>query len=520
MFVNTFLLNCVHVNLNSLCNKISFIDKMLHDDDIDILGISETWLNSDILDVAVSVQGYELIIGDSPSGVRKHGVALYVKNGIKHELIGGSPPNMLCISLVDYNILFFVIYRPPSNSNSENLQLIYYLLQKLESHESIILGDLNLPSIDWSNENIDSYLLPTDRRFMEFFNDAGLTQMIHEPTNFPSGTTIDLCLVSDPDRVCTIEVLPPLPSCSHGIVKLLYTFQGGSQQDDLCLDKRIWSRANYGAMKSYLQSIDWHFMFTGMTIDEMYQYFLQTFKFLEERYVPLYKPRNKLQVPWSLNPPRDLIRSRKLAWSDYISAKSTHGRHHALTNEAWNVFCSRNRCYKSFAVNSQITYEKSIASQLGTKPKLFHSYIRHRKVGKPNVGPLRTSTGGLTDNPASMAAAFSSSFAGVFNPHPPLNPMPHQICNDRMNNIEVTNNDVIDVLLHLDVNSSGGYDGIPPRFLRELAPQLSVPLTVLFNVSLQRGVLPSEWLRSVIVPIFKNGTRADALNYRPAQLPH
>ena len=283
MLVDTFLLNCVHINLNSLCNKISFIDNMLHNDNIDILGVSETWLNSDILDAALSVQGYELIRGDSPSGIRKHGVALYIRNGIKYELIGGSPPNMLCIALVDYNILFFVIYRPPSNSNSENLQLIHYLIQKLESSESIILGDLNLPSIDWTNENIDSYLLPTDRQFMEFFNDAGLTQVIHEPTNFPSGTTIDLCLVTDPDRVCTIEVLPPLPSCSHGIVKLLYTFQGGSQQVDLCLEKRIWSRANYGAMKSYLQCIDWHSIFIGMTIDEMYQYFLQTFKFLEAR---------------------------------------------------------------------------------------------------------------------------------------------------------------------------------------------------------------------------------------------
>ena len=117
-----------------------------------------------------------------------------------------------------------------------------------------------------------------------------------------------------------------------------------------------------------------------------------------------------------------------------------------------------------------------------------------------------------------MAAAFSSSFAGVFNPNLPRNPMPHQLCNDRMRNIEVTNNDVIDVLLQLDVNSSGGYDGVPPRFLRELAPQLAVPLTILFNVSLQRGVLPSEWLRSVIVPIFKNGTRADALNYRPVAI--
>ena len=185
MLVNTFLLNCVHLNLNSLCNKHSLIDNMLHADNIDILGVSETWLNSDILDAAISVQGYELIRSDSPSGIRKHGVALYVKEGIKYELIEGSPPNMLCISLVDYNVLFFEIYRPPSNSTSDNLQLIYYLMQKLESQESVIMGDLNLPSINWSNDNVVSYTLPTDRQFMEFFIDAGLTQLIHESTTSP-----------------------------------------------------------------------------------------------------------------------------------------------------------------------------------------------------------------------------------------------------------------------------------------------------------------------------------------------
>ena len=518
VLVNTFLLKCVHVNLNCLSNKVPFVDNFMHGDNIDILGISESWLNSDILDAAISIQGYVLIRSDSPSGIRKHGVALYVKDGIKYEVIEGSPSNTICIYLTDYKILFFEVYRPPSNSSAENLQLINYLTTKLDSCETIILGDLNLPSIDWINENNNSYVLPTDRCFIQFFNDVGLSQMIHEPTNFPSGTTIDLCLVTDSDRVCSVDVLPPFPSCSHGIVTMSYTFQGSLSDELTNYEKRIWSRANFAAMKTHLENIDWHFTFAGMSLDEKYQSFLQTFKFLENRYVPLFKSKNKLQVPWSLNPPRELIRNRKLAWSNYMSAKATYGRHHTLTSEAWSEFCTCNRRYKSYAVDSQISYEKSVASQLGSKPKLFHSYIRHRKVGKPKVGPLRTATGDLTDDPADMAAAFSYSFAGVFNPRLPLNPKPHQVCNDRMRNIVINNSDVIDILLQIDVNSSGGYDGVPPRFLRELAPQLSVPLTIIFNESLQNGALPDEWLRSVIVPIFKDGTRSDALNYRPVSI--
>ena len=228
-----------------------------------------------------------------------------------------------------------VVYRPPSYTVHENSQLIDYLTQVTNFNELIILGDFNLPSIDWINGNTDLYMLPTDRRFMEFFNDTGLLQMIHEPTNFPSCTTIDLCLVTDPERICTAEILPPLPNCSHGVIKVLYTFQSNmDSQETGCPSNRIWSRANFRAMRSYLEQIDWRQEFADLSVNEMYQVFFRMFKLLENRYVPKRQPSNKLGVPWSINPPRGMVRSKRLAWSNYIAAKSSYGRPHALTAEA------------------------------------------------------------------------------------------------------------------------------------------------------------------------------------------
>ena len=40
-----------------------------------------------------------------------------------------------------------------------------------------------------------------------------------------------------------------------------------------------------------------------------------------------------------------------------------------------------------------------------------------------------------------------------------------------------------------------------------MSEQLSVPLSIICNSSLQEGVLPDEWLLSIIVPIFKNSSR-------------
>ena len=51
-----------------------------------------------------------------------------------------------------------------------------------------------------------------------------------------------------------------------------------------------------------------------------------------------------------------------------------------------------------------------------------------------------------------------------------------------------------------------------------LARELSLPLAILFNQSVEEGRLPSEWLSSVVIPIYKKGARCDPLNYRPVSL--
>ena len=42
-------------------------------------------------------------------------------------------------------------------------------------------------------------------------------------------------------------------------------------------------------------------------------------------------------------------------------------------------------------------------------------------------------------------------------------------------------------------NKSPGVDGIPPKLLKEIVEQISTPLAKLFNLSLEEGIVPSEW---------------------------
>ena len=64
----------------------------------------------------------------------------------------------------------------------------------------------------------------------------------------------------------------------------------------------------------------------------------------------------------------------------------------------------------------------------------------------------------------------------------------------------------------------GQSDNISIRLLKECATSITTSLTCLFNKSLQRGTLPSEWKLSNVIPIHKKGDKSFVENYRPISL--
>ena len=67
-------------------------------------------------------------------------------------------------------------------------------------------------------------------------------------------------------------------------------------------------------------------------------------------------------------------------------------------------------------------------------------------------------------------------------------------------------------------NKSPGVDGIPPKLHKEIVEQISTPLAKLFNLSLEEGIVPSEWKEAYITPLFQKGSRNKPEKYRPVSL--
>jgi hypothetical protein len=84
--------------------------------------------------------------------------------------------------------------------------------------------------------------------------------------------------------------------------------------------------------------------------------------------------------------------------------------------------------------------------------------------------------------------------------------------------LEITVQMVLEELKGLNQNKSCGPDELHPRLLIELADLIALPVTLLFNMTMEHGTLPDDWRRAFVSPIFKKGSRHLPENYRPISL--
>ena len=72
--------------------------------------------------------------------------------------------------------------------------------------------------------------------------------------------------------------------------------------------------------------------------------------------------------------------------------------------------------------------------------------------------------------------------------------------------------------MDIDPYKFTGPDNIPAKFLKETAVQIAPALSLIFQASIDQGILPSDWKEANVVPIHKKGNRFTAANYRPVSL--
>ena len=119
-----------------------------------------------------------------------------------------------------------------------------------------------------------------------------------------------------------------------------------------------------------------------------------------------------------------------------------------------------------------------------------------------------------------LANILNNQFQSVFTTEtcvpqdllPPTSPYPS------MPEIEIFEAGVLKLLQNLKIHKASGPDQIRPRVLKELSTKIAPALTAIYKRSYQTGEVPEDWKTAHVTPVFKNGKRTVAANYRPISL--
>lgn len=210
-----------HINICSLRNKIHALSLFLQLNNIDILAISETHLDSFIDNSEVHIGGFSIYRHDRNRF--GGGVAILIRDHfpvkLRHDLMVNDVEVLWLQVQLPYlkPILVGCCYRPPS-ARIEYLNGLSNMLDKVteENRELYWLGDLN---IDWLSDDC-----PLKNKLKSMTDICSFSQLIYQSTRIsinstgsPTSKCIDHIFTNTPD-MCSTPVSVPVGFSDHNCV--------------------------------------------------------------------------------------------------------------------------------------------------------------------------------------------------------------------------------------------------------------------------------------------------------------
>ena len=483
------------------------------DENFDIIGITETWLNSSISDSEMNINGYTLHRKDR-NDAEKHrggGVALYVHNDLncthRDEIFEQNfPESIWCnINCNRGNTLVGVCYRSP-DSVEINDEALYSIINRVGTEEVVIMGDFNFPELNWGRpESIDD-----SHPFIDCISNNFLTQVVEEPTR--GRNYLDLVLCSDPSLVENISVEEPFETSDHQII----TFSLITKEFYRRNNKQFFNyfKADYDEIRQYARNKNWDIVLSGISTEDIWAKLQADLTEIRNKFIPISKPKAS-KCKWATRKVKRLREAKKKAWLNYVKS----GKDSLL----YEIY--KDKLRKSVLANEQakVMYEKNLANNIKKDSKSFYAYVRSKQRSKVKVGPLKDSTGNIISDSRVAADLLNEYFASVFTVENT------SFIPDPISNFDFTNSQllkeicfdeklVLDKLNNMNTSKSQGPDELHPKLIFELRNELCKTLANLFNISMQTGMIPQDWRDACVAPLHKKGSKSKAENYRPVSL--
>ena len=211
-------IHIAHLNVRSLLPIIDDVHSLIVSEKIDILALSETWLDDTITDSEICLDNYYIVRKDRNR--RGGGVAFFVSNHLRCK-----PCYDLCISNIESvwielfpgskrSMLLCCTYKSPSTSNIE-----YYDNLLSECDNSLLLNHQNLTILGDLNSDLMDPALPQTKLLSNFCKQLNLTHLVTQPTRITekSSSLLDV-IITNKESCFRDTVVCPFSGSDHHII--------------------------------------------------------------------------------------------------------------------------------------------------------------------------------------------------------------------------------------------------------------------------------------------------------------
>ena len=509
------------INANSISGKQAELDRLISYTQPDMILMSETKLDSNILnsEFISKDHNYSIYRRDRKRG--GGGVLIAIKSTFTHQEVP--------MDSVDGEVLWIEIllqnknkmyagsyYRPPDQSTdriealNDSLNIIMEKTRNNPSSTILLGGDFNARDIDWEtlsiDANSDKKLLHA--RLLEILDEHHLTQHQLEPTR--EGKVLDLFCTNKPSLVKSMHTIPGISD--HDIPTADCTI---SPHYNKKMPRTVFNykKADWEKIKANAKDFTSKFLtdYLNNTVEENWNSFKSFILQQMSKHIPSRQTSSRHNLPWiTVNIKRMINKKQRL----YNKAKKTKKQ------TDWASYNHQKKITLKAMRAARWTYINEILAEglNNNNNKPFWRYVKTQKQENIGVAPLKVG-GTLHSDSSEKAQILNEKFQSVFTQEDgddlPHIDEPHY---PPIQDLVINTDGVAKMLQNLNINKVSGPDKIPCRILKELSQEIAPALTAIFEQSIQSGTLPKDWRQAYISPIFKKGNQNQASNYRPISL--
>lgn len=487
-----------------------------------LIAFTETWLDSSVFDSELFSSEYSVFRKDRSLDLTKltkgGGVLVALKKSFVASLLDLSAvtdlfPNIdligIKISLPCFSVYVLVLYIPP-NINAETYESFFDALSAnhrfYNEGKLIILGDFNIPNYIFyvQTHEVSSRQISSLTNFCELF---GLEQYNYILNS--NNRLLDLVLSRSNITVTKSENYLLAEDTHHPSLDLSFKYKSNP---DRFVGKHLPSfnfrKANFHKFYNDLCNIDWASVMLGHSdVNEACDKFYANLNSVLLENVPRTTPRNTSYPPWfSKSIIKDIKEKSRLWWLIKDKGELNHLDHfRVLRSKIKRDITVAHKCYL-----------ENLEFQIKANPTSFWSFLNTLKNTTTIPSSMNYGNDILKDE-QSIVNAFAHYFQSAFINSSTYDMENLQVtCNVPQLSIPyITEEDVLKALKKFKNKLTTGPDGIPAFLLKDCAVIFALPLSIIFNLSLQTATFPQIWSTSKICPVFKKGNKTAIENYRP-----